>query len=369
MVNRESEVWASAVLTVLVVALAVPVALLPEGVTGPVGLWWVAYVAQLVGVLGVLWFAELLPRAWQLAALGLLVSSAWALVLLAPFTGWMPFVLILAASASVHLLTPRGVGAVIAVGSAFLLVGLLLTDVPAGYVAMMVVLYTLIMVVSALSDRAQLVVQRNRTELAVLNTELRSTQALLEESSRADERLRISRDLHDVMGHQLTALILELEVASHRTDGEAHEHVVTARGIARDLMDDVRSTVADQRSVPPDLATALHQVAGGATGLDVTLTVEAELPTDGPAFTALVRCAQEVVTNALRHAQATRLWIDVSCTDGLIVLTAQDDGVGSRTLVPGNGLAGICERTEELGGSAEFRSHDGFLVTARVPAA
>jgi signal transduction histidine kinase len=81
-----------------------------------------------------------------------------------------------------------------------------------------------------------------------------------------------------------------------------------------------------------------------------------------------VRCAQEIMTNAARHADAANLWLEVSRdADGTTVLRATDDGHGSAELRLGNGLTGMSERLGALGGSVTFDHTDGFTVTARVP--
>src|SRR5690606_35509497 len=77
-----------------------------------------------------------------------------------------------------------------------------------------------------------------------LNAELRATRALLAESVRVNERTRISRELHDLLGHHLTALSLNLEIASHLADGAAREHVGQAQTLAELLLSDVREAVS-----------------------------------------------------------------------------------------------------------------------------
>ncbi|WP_447925216.1 sensor histidine kinase [Georgenia muralis] len=94
-------------------------------------------------------------------------------------------------------------------------------------------------------------------------------------------------------------------------------------------------------------------------------------PLDEERTIAVVRAVQEVVTNTVRHAAASRLEISVvSDVDGLVV-RAHDDGAGARRIVPGNGLTGMRERVEELGGEVSFASApgQGFTVTIRLPAA
>jgi signal transduction histidine kinase len=74
------------------------------------------------------------------------------------------------------------------------------------------------------------------------------------------------------------------------------------------------------------------------------------------------------VTNAIRHAEAERLWIDIDAEGGSVVFTARDDGRGATEIVLGNGLRGMTERLEALGGSVGFSGEDGFRVRAEVPA-
>src|SRR5204863_3220827 len=88
---------------------------------------------------------------------------------------------------------------------------------------------------------------RQRGELSLLYAELKSTQALLAESSRLAERARIARDLHDVLGHHLTALSLSLEVASHVADGKAKAEVERARSLSKLLLAEVRGVVSQFR--------------------------------------------------------------------------------------------------------------------------
>ena len=101
-----------------------------------------------------------------------------------------------------------------------------------------------------------------RDELAAVNTELLGTRALLAESSRVEERLRISRDLHDTLGHHLTALSLQLDVASRLSEGKAADHIRQAHAITRLLLGDVRDVVSRLRETSQlDLAQAIRSLA------------------------------------------------------------------------------------------------------------
>lgn len=212
---------------------------------------------------------------------------------------------------------------------------------------------------------------RARAELRRVNSELLATQSLLTENTRIAERVRISRELHDLIGHHLTALSLNLEVASHLSDGKAREHVEQAGSIARLLLSDVREVVSDmRRDDQVDLGHALETLAEGVPELDIHLDIPEGLSqTDPRRAQILLRCAQEVITNTVRHAQARNLWISLIAGDEGLVLRARDDGRGSVDLVPGNGINGMRDRLRELGGRLDIatRPGAGFQIKAWLP--
>jgi signal transduction histidine kinase len=213
--------------------------------------------------------------------------------------------------------------------------------------------------------------RRGREELTRVNAELLATRKLLEDSSRAAERLRISRELHDGMGHHLTALSLSLEAARHAPEGEKAKHVGTAQGLTKRMLQEVRDVVGQLREgAPIDLAGALAELAAGIERPAVHLSFPGDLRIDDPEHAhALLRCAQEVLTNAVRHAAARNLWLElVQGPDGL-ELRARDDGRGAGTVRSGNGLTGMRERLEQLGGrlAVESTPGSGFQVRAWLP--
>jgi signal transduction histidine kinase len=213
---------------------------------------------------------------------------------------------------------------------------------------------------------------RAHDELARLNMELRAAQALMTENARMTERLRISRDLHDILGHSLTTLAIHLDVAGRLARGQAAEHVKCARDVAGALLAEVRTVVNQVRVDPGDLRATLLALAEGAVGIDVELNLPKDLCALDPARAdAIVRCVQEVITNTLRHANATRLVIDLEqALDGSIRLATRDDGRGGR-FVEGGGLAGMRERFGGLGGEVSIASQPGggFSIRGAIPAA
>ena len=229
--------------------------------------------------------------------------------------------------------------------------------------------FSLFIYVTSLVARQQ---AQARDEQRRLNAELRATRALLAESARVNERTRISRELHDLLGHHLTALSLNLEVASHLTEGRAQEHVRQAHTLARLLLTDVREAVSQLRdsSGGIDLAAALRPLADHVPSLDITLEVESPLAIDDPERAhVMLRCTQEIITNAVRHAGARHLRIRVRRESGAVVLEAVDDGQGADGLVPGNGLRGMRERLSAFGGRVDILTGrgQGFALDIRLP--
>ena len=229
--------------------------------------------------------------------------------------------------------------------------------------------FSLFIYVTSLVARQQ---AQARDEQRRLNAELRATRALLAESARVNERTRISRELHDLLGHHLTALSLNLEVASHLTEGRAQEHVRQAHTLARLLLTDVREAVSQLRDASGgiDLAAALRPLADHMPALDIELDVQSPLAVDDPERAhVMLRCTQEIITNAVRHAQARRLRIRVWRQADALMLEASDDGQGAEALVPGNGLRGMRERIVQCGGSLDIQTRpgSGFRLQLSLP--
>jgi signal transduction histidine kinase len=192
-----------------------------------------------------------------------------------------------------------------------------------------------------------------------------------EQRARLAERLGIAQDLHDALGHHLTAMALNLEVAAHRTSGVAHDSVRTAQALARCLLGDVKDIVRDlQDEGELDLALALTRLAEEIPSPRIHLRLDGDLRGVEPLQArALLRCVQEVVTNTIRHGSAENLWIELERDTGGLSLLARDDGQGAERVQPGNGLRGMHRRLEELGGAVTFESRQGagFAVRATLP--
>jgi signal transduction histidine kinase len=212
-----------------------------------------------------------------------------------------------------------------------------------------------------------------RADLARANRELHATRELLANTSRLAERERISRDLHDTLGHHLTALSLNLEAASHMTSPSALAQIQRAQDVTRSLLGDVRHVVSELRGEDPILLRdTLRAFVDGIEEPRIHLAMPNDLVIDDPAMAnTVLRCVQEIVTNAIRHAHASNLWIELARADGLIELRARDDGRGAREIRPGHGLSGMRERVELIGGrlAVDSAPGHGFTLTAAIPIA
>jgi signal transduction histidine kinase len=215
---------------------------------------------------------------------------------------------------------------------------------------------------------------RTRREYAVIERENHARQAV------AAERLRIAREMHDVVAHSMSLIAVKAAVGNH----VALEQPEQAREALRVIEDTSRETLAELRRMlgvlrdgtgVPALAPAptlddlrtLADRARQAGALTVDLAVDGldELP--GGVGQSVYRIVQEALTNVVKHAGATTCRIHVAGADGEVSIEVRDDGRGGEA-TPGHGLIGMRERVAVYGG--EFSAapgDDGFRVFARLP--
>ncbi len=212
---------------------------------------------------------------------------------------------------------------------------------------------------------------RSHQELARVNSELMATQSLLSDDTRLAERLRISRELHDVVGHHLAGLSINLQLASHMVEGRAAAPVREAHLVAKLLLAEVREVVGGLRDPrQTDLRKALELVKNGVIAPCIHLELPDELDRVDPVCAhVLFRCFQEAITNAIKHAGASNLWVELKQSEAGWEMHVRDDGRGAASISPGNGLRGMVERLEEVGGNLQFGSRpgEGFKLRACIP--
>jgi signal transduction histidine kinase len=208
-------------------------------------------------------------------------------------------------------------------------------------------------------------------QLRATNAELLTTRTLLAESVRDQERLRLSRELHDVAGHGLTALKLNLESLARDPRQPDPQRTELCRSLADELLQNLRRVVSQMRAEPGiDLRAALERLAlpFPRPRLRLELPDGAELADRGQ-VEAVLRAVQEGLTNAARHGHARELHVRLEPVGAEWVLHIDDDGRSSGEIRMGGGLAGMRERFEQLGGLLQTgRSESGGLrLEARWP--
>jgi two-component system sensor histidine kinase DesK len=201
------------------------------------------------------------------------------------------------------------------------------------------------------------------------NAKLRLAQDEVERLAKVAERERIARDLHDVLGHTLSVIILKSELAGRlfeRDQQRAYKEITEVESIARGALSEVRQAIGGYRasSLAEELALArsLLQTA------DIEVDAEAEdvgrLP---PAQeTVLALALREAVTNVVRHSGARFCKLRLSRDSKWVRLTVEDNGRGG-SASEGNGLQGMRERIEALDGTLVRRSERGTSLSIEVP--
>jgi signal transduction histidine kinase len=212
---------------------------------------------------------------------------------------------------------------------------------------------------------------RQRDRLSQLNAELVATRRLLEESARSGERLKLSRELHDVTGHKLTALKLTLAWLKRDAALADNAELGLCTQLADELLSDIRSvTHALRQHEGLELGEALRALARPLLHTDIEMDIEPDLRTDSVAQgEALVRCTQEAITNALRHGHARHIRVHCRREGADLALSVFNDGVVPERIDDGDGIRGMRERLQELGGSLQIALHppSGLQLLIRLP--
>ncbi|MFF5172048.1 sensor histidine kinase [Micromonospora sp. NPDC000089] len=207
--------------------------------------------------------------------------------------------------------------------------------------------------------------------MARLVEELRRTQQELARTVVERERLRFAQDLHDLLGHTLSLIVVKAEVARRLAAAEparAAAEAADIERIGRTALAEVREAVTGYRDHGFGRELTNARVVLADVGITVTVRDD-ERPLSVEADDAFRWVLREGVTNVLRHSGATRCEITVTSDPAGAVLTVRDNGVGGRP-APGNGLRGLAERLEQAGGCLGVgpAPGGGLELTARLPA-
>jgi len=204
------------------------------------------------------------------------------------------------------------------------------------------------------------------------NDELAATRAQLADLAVVNERLRIARDLHDLLGHSLTVIRAKSELASRLGPSDpdrAFREMAEVEELARQSLVDVRNALANYRRPTLAAERANARIALAAAGItadfhddDVALSPETD--------EALAWVLREAVTNVVRHSGATRCHVRTHHEGDTVLLEVLDEGKGAAPAnFDGSGLTGLRERVTAVGGTLDAGAGEsgGFGVVARVP--
>jgi signal transduction histidine kinase len=217
----------------------------------------------------------------------------------------------------------------------------------------------------------------------LLIEELREAREALAEQAVAEERRRIARELHDLAGHTLAAMLLHVTGARHvlrRDVDEAEQALLDAEAVGRSSLDQIRATVSalrtDERGTDRALAGSADLVPlveeYRRAGLVITAEIGVEAAAvDGPTGTALHRIAREALANVARHAPHNEVAVEVAWRPTVVTLVVTDHGRPADPPATGGGhfgLVGMGERARALGGDFQAGpTDDGWRVEARLP--
>jgi two-component system, NarL family, sensor histidine kinase DesK len=206
--------------------------------------------------------------------------------------------------------------------------------------------------------------ERNR-----MNRKLRKANEEIEHLAKVAERERIARDLHDVLGHTLSVITLKSELASKLMDRDpqrAGTEIREVSEISRQALSEVRDAIRGYRA--KGLVAELAQAKSTLETAGLTVQCDAATTVKLPAMqeSVLSLAVREGVTNVVRHAQARTCRLRIEQFNGSCRLEIHDDGRGSST-GEGNGLRGMRERVEMLGGTLERSNESGTTLTITLP--
>lgn len=298
-----------------------------------------------------------------------LMGSTFGLLVLGPYS-LAPILLIVIAVVLMAAYPPRTAWSLlIAVNAAFLAVIVCRwhVDDPGFTLA----IYGSFQVFAAVTSGARNKAEAATAELQQVNAQLLATRALLAETARDGERLRVSRELHDLAGHKLTALSLNLELLGHDPLLAERREFALTRDLTRELLADIRSVVTSLRHGDGiEITEALRQIAAPFPHPIAHIQVGPALRVDdADCAEALLGVWREALTNSARHAKARNVWLSIERRGSALELAIEDDGLPRPAVAAGNGLRGMQERVESINGTLviDRGRTGGVRLRVRVP--
>lgn len=333
-----------------------------------------AGLGALTGVVVVYFLCSLLAQSRQQRRERGLVLIQAALVLLASWylRNGGPAILLIIVAGQVVALWPRGQAILIMLACNLALLAIWTQGISWSSALLSLLPMMGFQTFAALTVHYATTAESAREQLAQTHAQLLATQRLLEDSARSGERLRLSRELHDVAGHKLTALKLNLRLLQRDPVLAEREEVKVAATLADELLADIRAVVSELRKhdgidLPSAITTLTEQIPGTRFKVDIDPGLRVA---DVETAEILLRCAQEGITNALRHGRASEIRVSCRRSGDCIELAVRNNGAQLKSVPFGNGLTGMRERLSEAGGDLTLTalSGGGAELLAAVPA-
>lgn len=219
--------------------------------------------------------------------------------------------------------------------------------------------------------------QETHTALTAAHEQLHLYSKQVEELTLIRERNRISGEIHDTVGHKMTALLVQLQVAKELMESRpdmSKEKIELCEGLARETLQEIRLSVRTLKDhdQPKSFVTTIRKLLEDyqvMTGLVASFTVKGDVTTIPISIQLdLTRVIQESITNAVRHGEAKECRVMLEVTESRVEISIQDNGQGTADIHPGFGLKHMRDRIHEHGGTTVFESmKEGFRVKATVP--
>lgn len=320
--------------------------------------------------------AFITPIALRYVFLALQLACAFVIMLMIPMD-FTPILTIIWAGMLIHFFSFRAsILIIIAVVSVWFTIYGMHWD--KNYVLFSGLLYGSFHIFAIVTTNQALKAELAKEKADAINLELLTTQQLLTQSTRQNERTRIARELHDLLGHHLTALTINLQVAGHlcgrANNTEAKEKVETSHALAKLLLSDVREAVsAIKENQYMDLDASISTLFTNLPSLTLHKSIDANIDMDHiELMHTLIRCVQEASTNTLKHTNATDFWLTLKnvheTQHEYISMTMRDNGQVSERLNLGNGLKGMNERVALLNGNMQTDTTSGCLkIDIKIP--
>lgn len=189
-----------------------------------------------------------------------------------------------------------------------------------------------------------------------------------------EERNRIARDIHDSLGHNMTALIMQIQMAEHYLkidSSKSQELLAESLKTAKDSLAVIKEVVETLRGTgrllfADKVIEVLVHDFSEKTGAEIYLNMSGKNTSNDKVHEAMYHILQEGLTNAVRHGNATKIRVDVDYSDDSIKFSIKDNGTGAESITEGYGLKGIRERINAFNGNVEFKSEDGFQIKGTI---